>query len=280
MAAISFKPISAKYKQKISVVITVYNERDNIMPLADALYTVLDAQVYDYEIIFVDDGSVDDTYKILRRAQTKICNLTIIRLKRNLGQTPAFSAGFSYATGDYIISMDGDLQNDPQDIPKLLEAIKGKYDAICGWRKHRQDSATKRFVSRAFNLIRYLLFRDPVHDTSCSLKIFRSEVVKSLLPLRSKMHGCLTSMLYLRGYKVGEIVVTHHPRIHGETKYRNPFRIFRIFWMLLYVRFWWYYTHQPQKGNTLDCSQIREIVKPQPYKLTIQGQGVWRIGLK
>ena len=142
------------------------------MPLANALDAVLDAQAYDYKIIFVDDGSVDDTYKILRHAQTKIRNLTIIRLKRNLGQTPAFSAGFSYATGDYIISMDGDLQNDPQDIPKLLEAIDGKYDAICGWRKHRQDSATKRFVSRAFNLIRYLIFRDPVHDTSCSLKIF------------------------------------------------------------------------------------------------------------
>ena len=260
--AIDLKPGLEKYQKKISVVITVYNEQDNIMPLAKTLYTVLETQAYDYEIIFVDDGSVDNTYKILRRAQTKICNLTIIRLKKNFGQTPAFSAGFSYATGDYIISMDGDLQNDPQDIPKLLEAIEGKYDAICGWRKHRQDSATKRFVSRAFNLIRYLIFRDPVHDTSCSLKIFRSAAIKSLLPLRSKMHGCLTSMLYLRGYKVGEIVVTHHPRIHGETKYRNPFRIFRIFWMLLYVRFWWYYTHQPQKGNTLDCSQIREIVKP------------------
>ena len=278
--AINLNPISRKYRKKISVVITVYNEQDNVMPLADALYTLLDTQAYDYEIIFVDDGSVDDTYEILRRAQTKICNLTIIRLKRNLGQTPAFSAGFSYATGDYVISMDGDLQNDPQDIPKLLEAIEGKYDAICGWRKHRHDSATKRFVSRAFNLIRYLIFRDPVHDTSCSLKIFRSEAVKSLLPLRSKMHGCLTSMLYLRGYKVGEIVVTHHPRIHGETKYRNPFRIFRIFWMLLYVRFWWFYTHQPQEGNALDCSQICEIVKPQPYKLAIQVQGVRRIGLR
>ncbi len=280
MAAINFNPISAKCKKKISVVIPVCNEQDNIMPLVKGLHTVLDAQAYDYEIIFVDDGSIDDTYKILRCAQTKICNLTIIRLKRNLGQTPAFSAGFSYATGDYIISMDGDLQNDPRDIPTLLEAIDGKYDAICGWRKYRQDSATKRFVSRAFNLIRYLIFGDPVHDTSCSLKIFRSAAIKSLLPLRSKMHGCLTSMLYLRGYKVGEIVVTHHPRIHGETKYRNPFRVFRIFWMLLYVRFWWYYTHRPQKGNTLDCSQIREIVKPQPYRLAIQSQSVWRIGIK
>ena len=232
------------------------------MPLVKELHKVLETQPYDYEIIFVDDGSVDRTYEALRCAQTKIRNLTIIRLKKNLGQTPAFSAGFSYATGDYIISMDGDLQNDPQDIPKLLEAIEEKYDAICGWRKHRQDATTKRFVSRVFNLIRYLIFRDPVHDTSCSLKIFRSAAIKSLLPLRSKMHGCLTSMLYLRGYKVGEIVVTHCPRIHGKTKYRNPFRIFRIFWMLLYLRFWWYYTHRPQKGDTLDCSQIREIVKP------------------
>lgn len=262
MAAVSLKPGSEKCQKKISVVIPVYNEQDNVMPLANVLDAVLETQAYDYEIIFVDDGSVDRTYEALRCAQTKIHNLTIIRFKTNFGQTPAFSAGFSYATGDYIISMDGDLQNDPQDIPNLLEAIEGKYDAICGWRKHRQDTAIKRFVSRAFNLIRYLIFRDPVHDTSCSLKIFRSEAIKSLLPLRSKMHGCLTSMLYLWGYKVGEIVVSHRPRIHGKTKYRNPFRVFRIFWMLLYLRFWWYHTHQPQKGNTLDCSQIREIVKP------------------
>ena len=200
------------------------------MPLADALHTVLDAQAYDYEIIFVDDGSADDTYKILRRAQTKICNLTIIRLKRNLGQTPAFSAGFSYATGDYIISMDGDLQNDPQDILRLLEAIEGKYDAICGWRKYRHDSATKRFLSKTFNLIRYLIFRDPVHDASCSLKIFRSEAIKSLLPLRSRNHNCLTSMLHLQGYKVGEIVVSHRPRIHGEVnKVSKPLSGFSYF---------------------------------------------------
>ena len=260
--AINLKSISEKYQKKISVVIPVYNEQDNIMPLAKGLHTVLETQPYNYEIIFVDDGSVDHTYAALRCAQTEVRNLTIIRLKKNLGQTPAFSAGFSYATGDYIISMDGDLQNDPRDIPKLLEAIEKKYDAVCGWRKHRHDSASKRFISKGFNLLRYLLFGDPVHDASCSLKIFRSEAVKSLLPLRSKMHGCLTSMLYLRGYKVGEMVVTHHPRIHGETKYRNPFRIFRIFWMLLYIRFWWYYTHRPQKDNVLNFSQSREIVKP------------------
>ena len=257
-----YNSASAKHQKKISVVIPVYNEQDNIMPLAKGLYMVLEPQPYDYEIIFVDDGSVDNTYKILRCAQTEIRNLTIIRFKTNLGQTSAFSAGFAYATGDYTISMDGDLQNDPQDIPKLLEAIEGKYDAICGWRKHRQDSGSKRFLSKAFNIIRYLLLGDPIHDASCSFKIFRSAAIKSLLPLRSRNHNCLTSMLYLRGYKVGEIAVSHRPRIHGETKYRNPLRIFRVFWMLLYLRFWWYYTHQPQRGNTLDCSQIREIVKP------------------
>ena len=232
------------------------------MPLVKGLHTVLETQTYDYEIIFVDDGSVDDTYKILRRAQIEVRNLTIIRFKENFGQTSAFSAGFSYATGDYIISMDGDLQNDSQDIPNLLEAIEGKYDAVCGWRKQRHDAASKRFLSKAFNILRYLLLGDPVHDASCSFKIFRSAAIKSLLPLRSRNHNCLTSMLHLRGYKVGEMVVTHRPRIHGKTKYRNPFRIFRIFWMLLYLRFWWYYTHQTQKGDTLDCSQIREIVEP------------------
>ena len=135
--AIDLKPASAKYQKKISVVIPVCNEQDNIILLVKGLHTVLETQPYDYEIIFVDDGSVDRTYEALRCVQTEIHNLTIIRFKKNFGQTPAFSAGFSYATGDYIISMDGDLQNDPQDIPKLLEAIEGKYDAVCGWRKHR-----------------------------------------------------------------------------------------------------------------------------------------------
>ena len=262
--AIDLKPVSEKYQKKISVVIPVYNEQDNIMLLTKALHTVLETQPYDYEIIFVDDGSVDHTYEALRCVQTKIRNLTIIRLKKNFGQTPAFSAGFSYATGDYIISMDGDLQNDPQDIPKLLKAIEKKYDAVCGWRKHRHDSASKRFISKGFNLLRYLLLGDPVHDASCSLKIFRSEAVKSLLPLQSKNHNCLTSMLHLRGYKVGEIIVTHHPQTRGKSKYRNPLRIFRIVWMMLYIRFWWRYTAQLQKSNVLDCSRIREIVKPHP----------------
>ena len=184
---------------------------------------------YDYEIIFVDDGSVDDTYKILRRAQAQVQNLAIIRFKKNFGQTPAFSAGFSYATGDYIISMDGDLQNDPQDTPKLLKAIERKYDAICGWRKQRHDSASKRFLSKVFSIVRYLLLGDPVHDASCSFKIFRSAAIKSLLPLRSRNHNCLTSMLHLGGYKVGEIVVSHRPRIHGKTKVPKPFSGFPCF---------------------------------------------------
>ena len=260
--AIDLKSISEKYQKKISVVIPVYNEQDNIMPLTTGLHTVLETQPHNYEIIFVDDGSVDQTYEVLRRAQKEICDLTIIRLKKNLGQTPAFSAGFSYATGDYIISMDGDLQNDPQDIPRLLEAIEKKYDAVCGWRKHRHDPAIKRFLSRGFNRFRYLIFGDPIHDVSCALKIFRSEAIKSLLPLWSKNHNCLTSMLHLRGYKVGEIAVTHHPRIRGKSKYRNPLRIFRIVWMMLHIRFWWCYTHQLQKSNVLDCSRIHEIVKP------------------
>ena len=239
----ALKPPSEKHPKRISVVIPVYNEQDNIMPLANTLHAVLEAQPYDYEIIFVDDGSVDRTYEELQHAQAQGKKLTILRLKKNFGQTRAFSAGFSYATGNYIISMDGDLQNDPRDIPRLLQAIENRYDAVCGWRKDRCDPAGKRFISKGFNVIRRLLIGDPVHDASCSLKIFRSEAIKSLLPLRSKTHSCLTSMLYLRDYRVGEIVVNHHPRTRGKTKYRNPFRILRIFWMLLYVRFWWRYTH-------------------------------------
>ena len=256
------KPISEKHPKRISVVIPVYNEQDNIIPLAKALHAVLETQPYDYEIIFVDDGSVDQTYAELQRAQTQVQNLTILRLKKNFGQTHAFSTGFSHATGDYIISMDGDLQNDPRDIPRLLQAIENGFDSVCGWRKDRCDPVGKRFISKGFNIIRYLLIGDPLHDASCSLKIFRSEAIKSLLPLQPKTHGCVTSMLYLQGYRVREVVVAHHPRTRGKTKYRNPLRIFRIFWMLLYVRFWWHYTQPLQEDNVIDFFSIREIIKP------------------
>ena len=223
------------HQKKISVVITVYNEtvyneQDNVMPLANALDAVLEIQPYDYEIIFVDDGSVDDTYKILRRAQTKICNLTIIRLKRNLGQTPRFFCrlllrhrGLYHQHGRAI------CKTIPKIFPNCSKQLRENMMLSVAGANTAKILQPNGSFREAFNLIRYLIFRDPVHDTSCSLKIFRSEAVKSLLPLRSKMHGCLTSMLYLRGYKVGEIVVTHRPRIHGETKYRNPFRDFSHF---------------------------------------------------
>ena len=254
--------ISEKHLKRISIVIPVYNEQDSIMPLAKKLHTVLESLPHDYEIIFVDDGSVDQTYEELQLAQIQVQNLTILRLKKNFGQTHAFSAGFSYATGDYIISMDGDLQNDPRDIPQLLQVIENRYDVVSGWRKNRRDSASKRFISKGFNIIRYFLIGDPIHDGGCSLKIFRAAAIKSLLPLPSKTHGCLTSMLYLRGFEVGEMIVTHYPRTRGKTKYRNPFRILHIFWMLLYVRFWWRYTHPTKGNNVTNCFLIREIVKP------------------
>ena len=129
-----YSSFSKKYQKKISVVITVYNEQDNIMPLANALYTVLDAQAYDYEIIFVDDGSVDDTYKILRRAQTKICNLTIIPIEKKLRPDTRFFRRVLLRRQATTSSVWTAIwQNDPQDIPQLLEAIEGKHDAICGW---------------------------------------------------------------------------------------------------------------------------------------------------
>ena len=261
--SISLKSISEKYQEKISVVIPVYNEQDNILPLAKELHTVLEPLPYDYEIIFVDDGSLDHTY-----AGTTVCSKGGLPpndhpvQKKLWSRHPLFLPAFPTLPASILSVWMVICKNDPQDIPKLLKAIEKKYDAVCGWRKRRHDPTSKRFISKGFNLFCYLLLGDLVHDASCSFKIFRSKAVKSLLPLRSKNHNCLTSMLHLRGYKVGETIVTHRPRTRGETKYRNPLRVFRIFWMLVYIRFWWCYTHQPQKRNFLDFSQIREIVKP------------------
>lgn len=230
---------------KLSVIIPVYNEEGNVQPLYLGIKKALD-NIYlnQYEVIFVDDGSRDNTFKVLTEINKKDSNVKIIRHRANFGQTAGLSTGFRYAKGEVIITMDGDCQNDPADIPKLLEKLAQGYDLVCGWRYNRKDSyLTKKVPSLIANLIRKAMIKDPVHDSGCSLKAFNGNVIKNI-PLMSDAHRFLPAILKLEGYKVSEIKVKHHPRNAGQTKYGFT-RLFKGLFDLMTLMFWYRYSKRP-----------------------------------
>ena len=206
---------------------------------------------FDYEIVFVDDGSEDKTWKIIERLKKTTPQLRAIKFRRNYGQTNAMVAGFDYASGEIIVTMDGDLQNDPSDIPVLLEKIKQGYDIVSGWRKHRKDSIFRVFPSRIANAIISLSTGVHLHDYGCSLKAYRAECIKSL-EAYGEMHRFFPALSSMTGTRVTEVPVKHHSRKHGVSKYGFD-RIVKvlsdIFAMNLIVRF----SSMPLKGFVL-CS--------------------------
>lgn len=198
----------------ISIVIPVYNEEKNVAILHQELVNVLRAFQKPFEIIFVNDGSEDTTQHELM----KLHPVRIINFRRRFGQTAAFDAGFKAVRGDTIITMDGDLQNDPADIPKLLTKLHEGYDIVCGWRKKRNDSFAKRFVSRGARLLRSIILGDYMHDAGCSLRAYRKEALENL-DIYGEMHRFIAPLLALRGFRVTEVEVNHRQRRAGITKY-------------------------------------------------------------
>lgn len=225
----------------LSIVIPVYNEEENVEPVFRKNKEVLDRLKLDYEIIIIDDGSRDRTFPNLLRIKDP--RLKVIRFRRNFGQTAAMDAGFKAAKGKVIVSMDGDLQNDPEDIPRLLEKMKEGYDVVCGWRKHRRDPLLKHIVSRGANLLRKLIIHDRIHDSGCSLKAYKKECFDDL-DLYGEMHRFIPALLEWKGFKVAELVVKHHPRQHGKTKY-TMLRVMNGFLDMLVVKFWMQYSTRP-----------------------------------
>jgi len=202
----------------LSVVIPVYNEEENIQILHDRLKKSLDKLAQDYEILFVDDGSTDRTLSLLEGIQADDKRVMVLSLRRNFGQTAAFAAGFDFARGDIIITMDGDLQNDPDDIPKLLEMIKD-HDLVSGWRKKRKDPFfTRRLPSVIANWLISNVTGVKLHDYGCSLKAYRREVIKNLR-LYGEMHRFIPAVASWYGVRVAEVETIHHPRQHGKSKY-------------------------------------------------------------
>ncbi|MYF99118.1 glycosyltransferase family 2 protein, partial [Candidatus Poribacteria bacterium] len=220
--------MNVTHKPYLSIIVPVYNEEENVRPLYEKIRSVCESIGKPYEVLFVDDGSQDKTFDVLSEMRDYSPNLSVIRFQENAGQTSAMAAGFEYAQGEYIISMDGDLQNDPADIPQLLEKLDADYDLVCGWRKERQDKFwTRRLPSVVANWIISKVTGVAIHDNGCSLKAYRAEVIKQV-PLYGEMHRFIPAMSTVVGARIAEIVVKHHPRRFGTSKYGLG-RIWRVF---------------------------------------------------
>ena len=227
----------------LSIVVPVYNEEVNVSMLYRRINEALKKEKFSYEIIFVDDGSSDNTFSIIKKIANSDKKLKVIKFMRNFGQTAAFYEGFQQAKGKIIISMDGDLQNDPFDIPRLVKKLDEGYDAVCGWRYNRIDSFSKKFVSAFANIFRKMLTKEKIHDSGCSLRAYKASAIKSL-DLFGEMHRYIPSLLLWKGFKITEIKVNHLPRMHGKTKY-NFTRLLKGGLDLIMVKFWRQYSARP-----------------------------------
>jgi glycosyltransferase involved in cell wall biosynthesis len=203
----------------VSIVVPVYNEYENIALMYESLHSVLSEGERWYEILFVDDGCTDGSLEKLRELTERDDHVRVIEFRHNFGQTAAMSAGIHEAKGEVIITMDGDLQNDPTDIPMMLEKIDEGYDLVHGWRKNRQDTfITRRLPSISANWLISKVTGFPVHDLGCTLKAVKTEIAKEL-ELYGEMHRFIPILAHWRGAKCVEVVTKHHPRKYGESKY-------------------------------------------------------------
>jgi glycosyltransferase involved in cell wall biosynthesis len=226
-------------KPFISVVVPLYNEEGNVKELHRRILEACQKLNKPFEIIFIDDGSKDQT---VADCET-LSPLTLIKFRKNFGQTAAFDAGIKQATGEIVITMDGDLQNDPADIGLLLGEMEKGFDVVSGWRFERKDSLSKKIFSRTANLLRKILIQDTIHDSGCSLKAYKRNCFEDI-DLFGEMHRFMPALLELQGYKVGEVKVSHHPRIHGVTKY-NWKRGMKGFVDMISIWFWRKYSNRP-----------------------------------
>lgn len=218
----------------LSVVVPLYNEQDNVVLLTEKIHESLAG--YNYEIVYVDDFSTDDTRKVIKDMADD--EVALVELKKNYGQSLALAAGIDYAHGEYIITMDGDLQNDPSDIPQMLEyAISGEYDLITGIRQKRKDSLVKKIPSKIANFLVRRVTKLDVKDNGCALKVFTKDIAKGL-NLYGEMHRFITLLAYLEGAQIKQVPVKHHARHAGKSKYglERVFKVVADMMLLLFIR--------------------------------------------
>lgn len=221
-------------KIDISIVVPVYNEEENLPILIPHLSKVLDPLGKSYEMILVDDGSSDGSRKIVKQMASADPRIRLLGFKKNCGETAAGAAGLKAARGDIVITIDADLQNDPEDIPRMLGYLK-EYDMVTGWREKRDDSRVKRITSRIANRIRNRLSGEEIRDSGCTFRVYKRECLQDL-KLYKGMHRFMPTLVKLEGYRVIEIPIAHHPRRFGVSKYTTWNRMWRAFVDLLAVR--------------------------------------------
>jgi len=229
---------------KLSVISPIYNEEGNVTELHRQILESLKSlkksrKITDFEIIFVNDGSGDRSLSIMETLQP----LKIINLRKNFGQTASLDAGIKSATGDSIILIDGDLQNDPADFGNLVTKLNKGYDVVSGWRHKRKDNFSKKFLSRGANMLRKFLVNDEIHDSGCTLKIYRKECFDGI-DLQGEMHRFIPAILKWQGFKITEIEVNHRPRTSGTSKY-NWKRVVKGFVDMVSIWFWRKYSTRP-----------------------------------
>jgi len=228
----------------LSVVVPVYNEEESVVMLCEKLHESLAGIGRSYEIVLVDDGSSDTTWEKMRGCAEKYPCFSLVRLRRNFGQTAAMSAGFRESKGSVIITMDADLQNDPGDIPKLLSKMDEGYDVVSGWRKNRKDTFINRILpSMIANWLISRITGVALHDYGCTLKAYTREIIDNL-QLYGEMHRFIPALASWVGGRIAEVVVDHHPRRFGKTKYGIS-RTFRVVLDLLTVKFLLAYSTRP-----------------------------------
>jgi len=220
---------------KISLIIPVYNEEENLQDLYSEIARSLSGLSCAWELLLVDDGSTDSSLAVIRALAGADERVRFLSFAKNCGQSAAFAAGFHFADGDVVVTLDADLQNDPADIPAMLDVYVQGVDMVIGWRAKRQDSAIKRYASRLANWVRNRISRETVRDTGCSLKVMRAELVKRI-PMFTGMHRFLPTLMKLEGAKVAEVRVNHRPRSKGVSKYGIWDRAWSAAYDLLAVR--------------------------------------------
>jgi glycosyltransferase involved in cell wall biosynthesis len=227
----------------ISVIVPVHDEERSVALLHDELVSTLGQLDEAWEVVFVDDGSADGTFSALTRLHAAHDNVRVVRLRRNFGKASALQAGFAEAQGDIVVTIDGDLQDDPAEIPRLLAKLAEGFDLVSGWKTKRRDPLTRRIPARIVNAVTGRLSGLRLHDLNCGLKAYRAEVVRGM-PIYGELHRFIPVLAHYRGYRVAELPVNHRPREHGRSRYGME-RYVRGFLDLLTVTFMGRYRHRP-----------------------------------
>ena len=227
----------------ISVVVPVHDEERSVALLYEELEAALEPGGELWEVVFVDDGSTDGTFAALTRLHARTPNTRVVRLRRNFGKSTALAAGFARAEGETIVTIDGDLQDDPAEIPQLLAKLDEGFDLVSGWKARRRDPLRRRILSRIFNAVTGRVSGLRLHDMNCGLKAYRAEVVRGLA-LYGELHRFIPVLAHYRGFRIAELPVNHRPRTHGRSRYGME-RYLRGFLDLLTVTFMGRYRHRP-----------------------------------